>query len=55
VSGATAAAVGTAATAFLADPAVTSFIAAVAASALSGTPPGVGGPPHATALHKVTP
>lgn len=32
-----------------------SFRTAVATSAGSGTPPGVGGPPHATALHKVTP
>lgn len=31
------------------------FALAVAASAASGTPPGVGGPPHATTLHKVTP
>ncbi len=31
------------------------FGTAVSTSAGSGTPPGVGGPPHATALHKVTP
>lgn len=31
------------------------FALSVATSAGSGTPPGVGGPPHATALHKVTP
>lgn len=31
------------------------FAAQVSASATSGTAPGVGGPPHATTLHKVTP
>lgn len=36
-------------------PLPSAFATNVAASAASGTAPGVGGPPHATALHKVTP
>lgn len=55
IDGTTVAPVGPAATAFNANPAVISFLAAVTASASSGTPPGVGGPPHATLAHKVTP
>lgn len=49
------AAIITAATDFLADPAAAAFQAGVTASASSGVAPGVGGPPYATTLHKVTP
>lgn len=57
----TAANIATAAVAFIAavqppaGPLPSLFAAALATSAGSGTPPGVGGAPHATALHKVTP
>lgn len=50
-----AAEIKTAALDFLADSPALAFVGAVAASAQSGVAPGVGGPPYATALHKVTP
>lgn len=47
--------IATAASTFIARPSVLTMIANLAASAGSGTPPGVGGPPYSTALHKVSP
>lgn len=46
--------IATAAAAFLGDPNVLTFLSNLGASVSSGTPPGIGGPPYATSVHKVT-
>ena len=48
-------AIGAAASAFLADPAVTAFLSGVTASSAGSPTTGLGTAPYATTLHKATP